>query len=341
MRGVCAATVFWAMTWLSAAQACEVAGRYRVDGVQAGGGRGYSGEAEITPSNGQCAVRWLPPNTSSGRGDVRNGELEVRFGIGGATGTVVYKILPGGVLDGRWWLDRSPQKIGQERLTPLKAQTTSANPMAAGTGRLAQMASPERGTSLKVRMRNIDDIGLVLVATPDAPLSIVGGAEWTAQNGGGAATVDLGGRLKQGRNLVALLIHDKRFAFGGKWAFDFELVIDGSPIWSQRQSGGTRGAGIKWWTAFSVEKQSNGTLVVEPASVDQLDALGVSISAMNSRLVRDYGEERTVLGLVAGALALGIASDLLGGSGASGPRNCREVVISGTPSNAKTIVRCD
>lgn len=67
---------------------------------------------------------------------------------------------------------------------------------------------------LSVALKQIDDIGLVLVLRPDGQLQIVTGAEWNVRNNGGSAAADVDPHLKPGVNLVILALHNKAFAFG-------------------------------------------------------------------------------------------------------------------------------
>jgi hypothetical protein len=108
---------------------CPIAGQYYVSGMPTGGSRGYSGEAVITDSGHDCAIRWLPPNTSEGAGSLVNGIFTAHFLLGGERGVVRYERKNNGDLSGPYWDESNPSAIqGQETLRPFSRQQTVGSP---------------------------------------------------------------------------------------------------------------------------------------------------------------------------------------------------------------------
>ncbi len=106
---------------IATAQAdCGVAGRYMAKGQMTGSSSFYKGEVVIKDEGGDCFVRWLPPNTSSGIGTYAGGVLTVDFTLGGKQGVVQYKRASNGVMAGAFWAKGHPDDIqGTETLTPI------------------------------------------------------------------------------------------------------------------------------------------------------------------------------------------------------------------------------
>ncbi|NWH07915.1 MAG: hypothetical protein HXY22_04580 [Alphaproteobacteria bacterium] len=315
--------IFASVAAASSADACPLAGRYNVEGTNVGGQGRYKGEAVISANGEKCVVNWLPPNTSAGEGTFDGETLTVRFSGAGARGTVVYTLQTDGSLDGRWWLDQDEGRVGRERLTPMGKSSGAGGPTgpAAAEGQVLG-----GGQTLVVQMSGIDDIGLAGVASERRSFRILGGAEWSAQNQNASARIDLTSQLDPGRNVLVLLLHDKRFVFGGKWAYRFALKADGETIWSDRNAGSTRGAGIRYWAAFEITRDASGRLSVSTASSATLAGLNPTIDDLNARLIANFGEETSVMGALAGALVEGMAVDMLGGGGTSPQQRCPNTV---------------
>lgn len=99
--------------------ACSVAGNYRVAGTNPSGGN-YEGTATIRARDGECYVRWAPPNESEGTGTYANGRLKVHYrsALGGEGGEVIYTRQPDGTLIGTWGPYGESGGQGTETLTP-------------------------------------------------------------------------------------------------------------------------------------------------------------------------------------------------------------------------------
>lgn len=99
---------------------CPVAGRYFVVGRIPGATGSYKGEALISANATGCAVRWYPPNESSGSGDYTNGVLTVYFTFAnGGSGVVKYNRAANGELHGVWWMNGNESNQGTETLRPM------------------------------------------------------------------------------------------------------------------------------------------------------------------------------------------------------------------------------
>jgi ribosomal protein L32 len=109
-----------AVSMTSAQASCPIAGQYGVKGKMTGASGYYKGEAVIKDEGGNCYVRWLPPNTSSGIGTYVDGTLTVDYLMSGHPGVVRYERTDDGVLEGSFWPKGHPTQIlGTETLTPL------------------------------------------------------------------------------------------------------------------------------------------------------------------------------------------------------------------------------
>ena len=109
-----------ALSMASAQAACSVAGRYMAKGHMTGASGTYKGEVIIKEQDGDCFVRWLPPNTSEGTGTYAGGVLTVDYLIGGKPGVVRYEMGDNGVLEGSFWPKGHPTQVqGTETLTPI------------------------------------------------------------------------------------------------------------------------------------------------------------------------------------------------------------------------------
>jgi hypothetical protein len=190
---------------------------------------------------------------------------------------------------------------------------SSEVPIASDSSLLVQ--SPAVVKRLSVALKQIDDIGLVLVRQPDGQMQMVTGAEWHVNNNGGSATADVDPHLKPGINLVIFALHNKAFAFGaGKWSYDFSLIGDGKVLWRGSEGRREPGVGLRFWKAFSVDRQPNGTMRIALADASQLATLTPMITRLNEELVKNYGSEQSSANLAATTLLNGLAG---GSSGAS------------------------
>lgn len=109
-----------ALSMASAQAACSVAGRYMAKGHLTGASGTYRGEVIIKEQDGDCFVRWLPPNTSEGTGSYTGGVLTVDYMMSGKPGVVRYEMSDHGVLEGSFWPKGHPTDIeGTETLTPV------------------------------------------------------------------------------------------------------------------------------------------------------------------------------------------------------------------------------
>ena len=168
---------------------------------------------------------------------------------------------------------------------------------------------------VSVKLRNIDDLGLVIVRNPEGVYIHAKEVNWSVTNGAGAGEVSLNKNLELGTNLVILVLHNKTLTFGaGKWSFDFSLLGDGATLWheAKKQSGGD--SGIKYWMAFSVEKRTDGMLTVKKASQNQLVKLEPDMVDLNKYLVKNKGHENSQDAAIALGL-FGISGAAIIGSG--------------------------
>jgi hypothetical protein len=183
---------------------------------------------------------------------------------------------------------------------------------------------------LSVAIKQIDDIGLVLVRQPDGQMQIVTGAEWHVNNNGGSATADVDPHLKPGVNLVIFALHNKAFAFGpGKWSYDFSLIGDGKILWHSYDGRREPSVGLRFWKAFSVDRQPNGTMRIALADASQLATVTPMITRINEELVKNYGSEQSSANLAAAAFL----SSLIGGG--TGGNSSQERDVSGYTQQEK------
>lgn len=98
------------------AQALE--GSYAVNGTNLDGSA-YRGTAEITlTSQTTCNIVWTTGSTSSTGICMRNDNaFSAAYILGQSVGLVIYKIMPDGVLEGRWTIS-GVEGAGTETLTP-------------------------------------------------------------------------------------------------------------------------------------------------------------------------------------------------------------------------------
>jgi hypothetical protein len=146
--------------------------------------------------------------------------------------------------------------------------------------------------NVSVKLRNIDDLGIVLVINPDGKISQQS-VEWSIL-GAGSRYGSLNSNLKQGSNLVIFILHNKSFSFGqGKWSYDFSLIGDNSIIWQNYKSqlGGDKG--IQFWKAFVIDGLPNGLYAIRHTSDDETNRLQLNIAKLNSDLIKNQGHENS------------------------------------------------
>jgi hypothetical protein len=108
------------LSGVTAAQAQDVGGTYRVQGTNFDGSP-YGGTAVITPSsNSTCRIEWKTGSTSSsGFCMLSNGALAAAYRLNNSIGLVLYELQADGALKGVWTIADRPG-AGTETLTPQK-----------------------------------------------------------------------------------------------------------------------------------------------------------------------------------------------------------------------------
>jgi hypothetical protein len=102
------------------ALAVDFGGKYKVEGTNING-TNYEGEATITiTSDTTCEIKWVTGETTSEGICMRNDDaFSAAYRMGDAVGLIIYKVSPGGVLNGLWTIAGNGG-AGTETLTPLK-----------------------------------------------------------------------------------------------------------------------------------------------------------------------------------------------------------------------------
>lgn len=172
-----------------------------------------------------------------------------------------------------------------------------------------------KANSVIINMRSIDDIGFVLASNGDS-VDMLASAEWSAPQNFGAATADIGPKLRPGINVVVLGLHNKAFAYGmGKWAYDFSILIDQKEVWRKSDLQRASGVGIRWWKALIVEVKPDDTMDVRALTAEEGERLEPTIEMINANFVQNFGVDRSSSAF-AGQLFVGaLVSGLTGGGG--------------------------
>lgn len=167
---------------------------------------------------------------------------------------------------------------------------------------------------VSVKLSKIDDFGFVLVRAPDGDTRIVKTIEWSVFGRSESGDNSLNDHLKPGVNLAVFALHDKAFNFGnGKFSYDFTLLGDGAALWRNADVSRSTKVGIRYWTAFSIEKRPDGLLAVKPASSEQYATLNPAIAQLDSTLISQKGREESSINLAIGtAVVVGGAAVLNG-----------------------------
>lgn len=225
-------------------------------------------------------------------------------------------------------------RLAAEREARAKADLEARKLPAADLAALSSAAKP--GSKLQVTMKAIDDIGFLVVKTPDGKWQPLATAEWSARGGPGSADVPIQDSLKIGDNFLIFGVHNKLFAFGvGKWSFDITLASDSQVLWAKTHAATGGGVGIRYWKAFVVNKSAKGALTLKAASAAQTQTVVEKMEEMNAWLQRDYGTENSVIGLAIDAVVNDMFSS---GGSASGPANrswCQPPYYIGTGGRCK------
>ncbi len=102
---------------LAATAADDIAGEYTCFGTDARTGRMYGYEVEINKTGDVYKIQWFYEGEPlyDGVGVVMNGRLCVGYASPVGYGAAVYKIEPGGVLNGLWGIPGTRDK-GKEKL---------------------------------------------------------------------------------------------------------------------------------------------------------------------------------------------------------------------------------
>lgn len=208
-------------------------------------------------------------------------------------------------------------RLAAEREARAKADIEARKLPAADLAALSSAAKP--GSKLQVTMKAIDDIGFLVVKTPDGKWKPLATAEWSARGGPGSADIPIQDSLGIGDNFLIFGVHNKLFALGvGKWSFDVTLASDSHVLWAKTHAATGGGVGIRYWKAFVVNKSAKGTLTLKAASAAQTQTVVEKMEEMNAWLQRDYGTENSVIGLAIDAVVNDMFSS---GGSASGPAN--------------------
>jgi hypothetical protein len=181
-------------------------------------------------------------------------------------------------------------------------------------------AKPTKG--LKVQLAAIDDVGMVLINTPDGKWQVGPMAEWVSGEPG-SATDAIDKLLKTGTNHLVFALHNKAFQFGpGRWSFQFALQGDGGSLWSNAggQAGGA--VGIRYWRPLTVTRSAAGWLTLQPTSEAQLGPLRDKMRSVHEWWIQNAGVETSAANALVAGLTTAMARDLAGGRGRSGGTAC-------------------
>jgi hypothetical protein len=223
-------------------------------------------------------------------------------------------------------------RVAAEREARVKADIEARKLPAADLATFGSTA--KAGSRLRVTMKAIDDIGFLVVKTPDGNWQPLATAEWSARSGPGSADVQIQDSLKIGDNFLVFGVHNKLFTLGvGGWGFNVTVASDTQVLWTKSYAEQGGGVGIRYWKAFVVNKTSSGALTFRPATDAQTKTLVPKMEEMNAWLQKDYGTENSVAGLAIEAMLQGLRS--------SEPQECRDPIIGRDHLGRRQVFGCN
>ena len=158
--------------------------------------------------------------------------------------------------------------------------------------------APRASKRLQVELTDIDDLGFVLIGTPDGKWKGLAGAEWISGIPGYSAE-EITSHLLPGENQVIFGVHNKQFAFGpGKWGYKFTLVDELGTIWTQQFRAAGGGVGIRFWKPFFITKSNDGSLLVRQTEDTKLPDVIAYMKTINEKLIKDFGTETSAAGAI-------------------------------------------
>lgn len=148
--------------------------------------------------------------------------------------------------------------------------------------------------SIRVRLSNVDDIGLVLVWNGNGA-ETVAQCEWTSGGSHGYTSKQISNRLTKGKNYIVYVIYNKVYAgsgffAGGKWSGEMSLSKNGDTYWSKSKYVRENNAEIKYWKVIMADVSASGRVTLSqdiPSS--ELSKLRSAMRELESKLDRNTG----------------------------------------------------